>query len=76
MTHQDCRPCRVAAAASAIAAVPAHPIRRNCDIVAARYEIARDFASTISKCVARRDTPYPVFHGCVDWHPACTVSMP
>jgi hypothetical protein len=31
-------------------------------------KIARDFAGTISKCVVRRDTPYPVFHGCVDWH--------
>lgn len=33
-----------------------------------RAEIASTLARPIARCVQRRDTDHPVFHGCVDWH--------
>jgi hypothetical protein len=38
------------------------------EIASTRAEIARDFAGTIANCVIHRDTAYPIFHGCIDWH--------
>jgi len=35
-----------------------------------RGEIAKELAEAISRGVARRDTGYAAFHGCLDWHSA------
>lgn len=37
-------------------------------LVAERAAIAFNLAHPIAECVARHDTEYPVFHGCIDWH--------
>jgi Protein of unknown function (DUF2891) len=38
--------------------------------LAAREGYLLDLGEPILGCVQARDTPYPVFHGCVDWHSA------
>jgi len=33
-----------------------------------RADVALALAEPIARCVARRDTAHPAFHGCLDWH--------
>jgi hypothetical protein len=38
--------------------------------LAERPQVALRLTEPIARCVARRDTANPAFHGCVDWHSA------
>jgi Protein of unknown function (DUF2891) len=35
-----------------------------------KAEVAAELAATVRQCVARKDTGYAAFHGCIDWHSA------
>lgn len=50
--------CAVAALAALAAPAPAET----------RGEIALKLVEPPARCIVRRDTAHPVFHGCIDWH--------
>jgi hypothetical protein len=59
--------CTVALTAAAAAAEPPASLA---PLLANKNAIAADLARQIAMCSARKDTDYPAFTGCVDWHSA------
>lgn len=54
------------ACAAAAAQLPPELLR----LVNSRNGIVRDLSQPIARCIVRRDTTHPAFHGCIDWHSA------
>jgi len=48
----------------------AEPPRVLLPFVEAKADIAKELASTVHRCVSRKDTDHHTFHGCIDWHSA------